>query len=64
MFVNGEIGNAYNLYIIKITITIEPRGNFTKETNNFYSIKQRNNSSAKETLKTTNYKSKETRVKT
>ena len=35
MSVNGEIHNAYNLYIIKITVIIVPRGNFTKETNNF-----------------------------
>ena len=35
MSVNGEIHNAYNLYINKNTITIAPRGNFTKETNNF-----------------------------
>ena len=34
MSVNGEIHNAYNLYINKNTITIAPRGNFTKETNN------------------------------
>ena len=27
--------HAYNLYIKKNTITIAPRGNFTKETNNF-----------------------------
>ena len=32
MSVNGEIYNAYNLYIIENTV---PRGNFTKETNNF-----------------------------
>ena len=51
MSVNGEIHNAYNLYIKKNTITIAPRGNFTKETNNFYSTKQRNNSSAEKTLK-------------
>ena len=31
MSVNGEIHNAYNLYIIKNTVTIVPRGNFTKE---------------------------------
>ena len=35
MSVNGKIHNAYNLHIIKITVTIVPRGNFTKETNNF-----------------------------
>ena len=35
MPVNGEIHNAYNLYINKNTITIAPRGHFTKETNNF-----------------------------
>ena len=34
MSVNGEIHNAYNLYIIKSTIRTAPRGNFTKETNN------------------------------
>ena len=32
MTVNGEIHNAYNFYIIKNTVTIVPRGNFTKET--------------------------------
>ena len=32
--VNSEIHNAYNLYIIKNTVTIVPMGNFTKETNN------------------------------
>ena len=52
MSVNGEIHNAYNLHIIKSTITIVSGGNFTKETNNFQSIEQRNNSSAEETLKT------------
>ena len=35
MSVNSEIHNAYNLYIKKNTITIAPRGNFTKETDNF-----------------------------
>ena len=36
MSVNGEIHNAYNLYIIiKNTVTTVPWGNFTKETNNF-----------------------------
>ena len=35
MSVNGKIHNAYNLHIIEITVTIVPRGNFTKETNNF-----------------------------
>ena len=35
MSVNGEIHNAYNLYIIKNADTIVPWGNFTKETNNF-----------------------------
>ena len=35
MSVNGEIHNAYNLSINKSSITIAPRGNFTKETNNF-----------------------------
>ena len=34
MSVNGEIHNAYNLYIITNTVTIVPRGNFTKERNN------------------------------
>ena len=52
MSVNGEIHNAYNLYIITNTVTIVPRGNFTKERNNFQSIEQRNNSSTEETLKT------------
>ena len=33
MSVNGEIHNAYNLYITKVAVTIVPRGNFTKETN-------------------------------
>ena len=32
---NGKIHNAYNLYIIKNTVTVLPRGNFTKETNNY-----------------------------
>ena len=31
MSVNGEIHNAYNLYINKNTITMAPRENFTKE---------------------------------
>ena len=35
MSVNGEIHNAYNLCINESSITIAPRGNFTKETNNF-----------------------------
>ena len=35
MPVNGEIHNAYNLYIDKNTIAITPRGNVIKETNNF-----------------------------
>ena len=35
MSVNGEIHNASNLYIIKNALTIVPRGNFTKETNDF-----------------------------
>ena len=52
MSMNGEIHNAYNLHIIKSTITIVSGGNFTKETNNFESIEQRSNSSAEETLKT------------
>ena len=34
MSVNGEIGNAYNLYIIIYTVTIVPRGTFTKERSN------------------------------
>ena len=34
MSVNGKIYNAYNLYIITYTVTIVPRGNFTKERNN------------------------------
>ena len=33
MSVNGEIHNASNLYIKKNAITIAPKGNFTKETN-------------------------------
>ena len=33
MPVNGEIRNAYNLYITN-SLTIVPRGNFTKERNN------------------------------
>ena len=52
MSVNGEIHNAYNLYIIKNTVRILPRGNFTKEANNFQSIEQSNNNSAEKTLKT------------
>ena len=43
MSVNGQIHNAYNLYIIKKTVTIVPRGNFTKE---------KTNSSAEKPLKT------------
>ena len=35
MSVKGEIHNAYNLYIIKNTVTIVPKRNFIKETNNF-----------------------------
>ena len=35
MPVNGEMHNAYNVYIITNTVTIVPRENFTKETNNF-----------------------------
>ena len=35
MSVNGEIYNVYNLYIMINIVTIVPRGNFTKETNNF-----------------------------
>ena len=35
MSVNSEFHNAYNLYVIKNTVTIVPRGNFTKETNIF-----------------------------
>ena len=33
MSVDGEIGNVYNLFIIKNTVTIVPRRKFTKETN-------------------------------
>ena len=33
MSVNGEIHNAYNLYIIKNTVTIVPRGNLQKKHN-------------------------------
>ena len=36
MSVNGEICNIYNLYNMINIVTIVPRGNFTKETNNFY----------------------------
>ena len=43
---NGEIHNAYNLSIIKNTVTIVPRGNF-------------NNNSVAEILKTAYYKSKD-----
>ena len=53
MLMNSEIHNAYHLYIIENTDTIVPRGNFTKEINNFQSLEQRNNSSAEETLKAT-----------
>ena len=35
MSVNGEIHNAFNLYIIKNTVAIVPTENFIKETNNF-----------------------------
>ena len=35
MSINGEIHNAWNLYIKKNTITIAPRGSSAKETNNF-----------------------------
>ena len=35
MSVNGEMDNAYNLYIIKDTVLVLPRGKFTKETNSF-----------------------------
>ena len=35
MSVNGKIHNTYNLYIKKNVITIVPRENFSKETNNF-----------------------------
>ena len=59
MSVNGEIHNAYNVYIIKKTDTTVTKGSFTKETNNFWSTEQRNNSSAEETLKTAYWKSKE-----
>ena len=52
MSANGEIHNAYNLYINKNTITIAPRANFTEETSNFPFTEQRNNSSAEKTLKT------------
>ena len=43
---NGEIHNAYNLSIIKNTVTIVPRGNF-------------NDNSVEEILKTAYYKSKD-----
>ena len=35
MSVNGENHSNYNLYIIENAVTIAPRENFTKETNNF-----------------------------
>ena len=35
MPVNSEIYNAYNLYIIENIHAIAPRGNFTKEINDF-----------------------------
>ena len=54
-----EIHNAYNLYIITYTVTVVPRGNFTKERKKFESKKQRNNSSTEETLKTAYHKSKD-----
>ena len=60
MSVSGEIHNVYNLYITENTVTVVPRGNFTKATNNFWYIEQRNNTSAEETLKTAYYKSKDT----
>ena len=63
MPVNSEIHNAYNLYIIGNIDTIVPRGNFTKEIDNFQSLEQRSNSSAEETLKQRIKKGK-TRVKT
>ena len=49
MSVNGEIGNAYNLYIITNTVKIVPWGNFTKETNG----------STEGTLKTAYHKTKD-----
>ena len=52
MSVNGECHNAYYLYNITNTVTIVPRRNFTKQTNNFQSIEQRNNSSVEETMET------------
>ena len=41
MSVNGEIHNACNLYIKKNTITIAPRGNFTKNDGKNGQISQR-----------------------
>ena len=32
---NGEIHNGYKLYNGKNTVTIVPKGNFTKELNDF-----------------------------
>ena len=32
---NGEIHNGYKLYNAKNTVTIVPKGNFTKELNDF-----------------------------
>ena len=46
MPVNSETCNADNLHNTKNTAAIVPRGNYTKETNNFYSIEKRNNSFA------------------
>ena len=39
MSVNSKIHNAYNLYIIKNSVTIVPRGNFTRETKIFLIFK-------------------------
>ena len=58
MSVNDEIHNVCNLYNITNIVTIVPRGNFKKETDNSKSIEQRNNSLAEETLKTLYYQSK------
>lgn len=45
-------------YNIENIVTIVPRGNATKETNNSWSIKQRKNCSAEKTLETVYYQSK------
>ena len=57
---NGEIQNAYNLYITNI-VTIVPRQSFAKETNDSESIEQKENSSAEETSKTVYHQYKDSR---